>query len=96
MTYNGGWVGEAVSKPQVLSEEASSNPRLAFLILIVNCKTYSDSSFFDYYVQFFIGKPLPSLPAPNHSAKKQLNEAYEKLSFHDKTILVKIADAMSK
>ena len=31
-----------------------------------------------------------------HSAKKQLNEAYDKLSFHDKTILVKIADAMSK
>lgn len=56
----------------------------------------SDSSFFDYYVQFFTGKPLPSLPAPNHSAKKQLNEAYDKLSFHDKTILVKIADAMSK
>lgn len=35
-------------------------------------------------------------PEAFHSAKKQLNEAYDKLSFHDKTILVKIADAMSK
>lgn len=31
-----------------------------------------------------------------HSEKMQLNESYEKLSSHDKTILVKIADAMSK
>ena len=95
MTYNGGWVGEAVSKPPK-KQKASPNPGLASFILIVNCKTYSDSSFFDYYVQFFTGKPLPSLPAPNHSAKMLLNEAYDKLSFHDKTILVKIADAMSK
>lgn len=29
------------------------------------------------------------------SAKKQLNESYDKLSSHDKSILVKIADAMS-
>ena len=31
-----------------------------------------------------------------HSEKMQLNESYDKLSSHDKTILVKIADAMSK
>jgi len=31
-----------------------------------------------------------------HSEKMQLNESYEKLSSHDKTILVKIADAMCK
>jgi len=31
-----------------------------------------------------------------HSAKMKLNESYDKLSSHDKTILVKIADAMSK
>ena len=31
-----------------------------------------------------------------HSQKMQLNESYDKLSSHDKTILVKIADAMSK
>ena len=31
-----------------------------------------------------------------HSEKMQLNESYEKLSSHDKIILVKIADAMSK
>lgn len=31
-----------------------------------------------------------------HSAKIQLNKSYDKLSSHDKTILIKIADAMSK
>ncbi len=31
-----------------------------------------------------------------HSEKMQLNESYEKLSSHDKSILVKIADAMCK
>lgn len=31
-----------------------------------------------------------------HSAKMQLNESYDKLSSHDKTILVKIADVKSK
>lgn len=31
-----------------------------------------------------------------HSEKMKLNESYDKLSSHDKTILVKIADAMSK
>lgn len=31
-----------------------------------------------------------------HSEKQQLNESYDMLSSHDKTILVKIADAMSK
>lgn len=87
---------ELVENTYIKHKGQSGNFGLAFLILIVNCKTYSDSSFFDYYVQFFTGKPLPSLPAPNHSAKKQLNEAYDKLFFHDKTILVKIADAMSK
>lgn len=35
-------------------------------------------------------------PEAFHSAKMQLNESYDKLSSHDKTILVKIADAMSK
>lgn len=35
-------------------------------------------------------------PEAFHSAKMQLNESYEKLSSHDKSILVKIADAMSK
>ena len=31
-----------------------------------------------------------------HSAKMQLNESYDKLSSHDKSVLVKIANAMSK
>ena len=31
-----------------------------------------------------------------HSEKMKLNESYDKLSSHDKYILVKIADAMSK
>jgi len=33
---------------------------------------------------------------PFYSEKMQLNESYDKLSAHDKSILVKIADAMSK
>ena len=35
-------------------------------------------------------------PEAFHSAKMQLYESYEKLSSHDKSILGKIADAMSK
>ncbi len=35
-------------------------------------------------------------PEAFHSAKMQLNESYDKLSSHDKSILIKIADAMSK
>ncbi|MBQ5400847.1 MAG: helix-turn-helix transcriptional regulator [Treponema sp.] len=41
---------------------------------------------------------LKNLPDTNDSlpsAKKLLNESYDKLSSHDKSILVKIADAMS-
>ena len=40
-------------------------------------------------------KNLPDTNDSLPSAKKLLNESYDKLSSHDKSILVKIADAMS-
>ena len=39
---------------------------------------------------------IESKTIPFYSEKMQLNESYDKLSAHDKSILVKIADAMSK
>lgn len=41
-------------------------------------------------------KNLPDTNDSLPSAKKLLNESYDKLSSHDKSILVKIADAMSR
>ena len=40
--------------------------------------------------------PRPNTELMMNSGKVQLSESYEKLSPHDKQILIKIADAMSK
>lgn len=39
---------------------------------------------------------IPENNSEFNSLKMQLNKSYDKLSSHDKTILVKIADAMTK